>query len=171
MFNSKVWLHGLTSRVVAVAMTLPFFIEAYAQRPFNEVNEIGRSDLVLFNVSTGKVLSETRWQIFVGFQDSEFFRKRPDELAGGNMPRIKFGDLPKVRELLVSDFHGQAVREDDAEQCSCNSHSAADDGKLVVRHLSLRGWLFALGGGTAGIGIGLLIGRAWLLRMFKKPNV
>ena len=107
----------------------------------------------------------------IGFKSGQFASQAMPELAGGSIPGVEFGYSAQMFKLAFGRLDGQAVREDDPKQSSRDCERTGDQRDVVVGHSRTRRLLFAAVGGVVGIGIGLLLGWAWLRLQLKTPNV
>lgn len=103
-------------------------------------------------------------------EKSNLVSERGYELTGGSVPSVKFGDRLEMSKLLINRLEGKPVCGQYPKECPSNTHASGDEGNFVVSHRGRRTWLFALGGGSTGIALGLVIGYLSLRWLLKTPN-
>ena len=158
-------------RMLAVAVALPLSFECAASVFSDEVFKFGCGSHVTLPVGLAHEVHQIAHRSVFFFKHSEVRRQSGDELASSYVPCIKFRHRLQMMELPVNRLQRQPVGEQYAKECPGDAHAAGDEGNRVVTHRAWRTYLFALGGGASGIGIGLLMGLAWVKWMIKTPNV
>ena len=165
-----IWFFCVVWVFAVVAMLQPCGAKAFSSVVREVLSEEGYC-CRLSDICALQEVHDIAYGFGVCFKSRKFTRKAVSEIMDRSIPCIQFRNGPQVLKLPVSRLDRQAIGEDDTKERSSNCDSAGDQRYFVISHAGARRLLFAVVGGIAGIGIGLLLGWGWIRMVMKTPNL